>query len=98
VVRHNWLRIGSSVVLSICLAGLVKGGDGSITSLPAEKGEKKLSTFDYRGITLNSGWMRAQIDEVCDEYLRIPNDIYQCPPLIAASAALGSSCGSVARF
>jgi len=74
MIRHNWLQIGASVVLSICLAGLAKGEDDHIVPLPAEKGEKKLSTFDYRSVTLDSGRMRAQMDEVCDEYLRIPND------------------------
>ena len=34
----------------------------------------KLENFDYRGVKLDGGRMREHLDEVCDEYLRIPND------------------------
>ena len=30
--------------------------------------------FDYRGVTLDGGRLRLQLDEVRDYYLRIPND------------------------
>ena len=33
-----------------------------------------LIDFDYRGVTLDGGRMRMQLDEVRDDYLRIPND------------------------
>ena len=38
------------------------------------KGLRKLDTFDYRGVTLDGGRLRLQLDEVRDYYLRIPND------------------------
>ena len=38
------------------------------------KGERRLENFNYRGVTLDGGRMRMQLDEVQDEYLRIPND------------------------
>jgi len=40
----------------------------------APKGPRKLETFDYRGVTLDGGQLRLQLDEVRDYYLRIPND------------------------
>lgn len=33
-----------------------------------------VSTFDYRGVTLDGGALRRQFDEVRDYYIRIPND------------------------
>jgi DUF1680 family protein len=38
------------------------------------KGERPLENFNYRGVTLDGGRMRMQLDEVHDVYLRIPND------------------------
>jgi DUF1680 family protein len=38
------------------------------------KGVRKLDVFDYRGVTLDGGRLRLQLDEVRDDYLRIPND------------------------
>jgi uncharacterized protein len=38
------------------------------------KGKLLLQDFDYRGVTLDGGRMRMQLDEVRDDYLRIPND------------------------
>ena len=38
------------------------------------KGVRKLDTFDYRGVTLDGGRLRLQLDEARDYYLRIPND------------------------
>ncbi len=38
------------------------------------KGLRKLDAFDYRGVTLDGGRLRWQLDEVRDYYLRIPND------------------------
>jgi uncharacterized protein len=40
----------------------------------APKGPRKLDVFDYRGVTLDGGRLRLQLDEVRDYYLRIPND------------------------
>ena len=40
----------------------------------AIKGKLRLDNFDYRGVTLDGGRMRMQLDEVRDDYLRIPND------------------------
>ena len=40
----------------------------------ATKGPQKLEVFDYRGVTLDGGRLRLQLDEVRDYYLRIPND------------------------
>ena len=35
---------------------------------------RKIDVFDYRGVTLDGGRLRLQLDEVRDYYLRIPND------------------------
>jgi uncharacterized protein len=40
----------------------------------AIKGKLLLQDFDYRGVTLDGGRMRMLLDEVRDDYLRIPND------------------------
>jgi len=40
----------------------------------APKGVRKLDAFDYRGVSLDGGRLRLQLDEVRDYYLHIPND------------------------
>ncbi len=46
----------------------------SAGSSVAPVGKRVLKPFDYKGVTLDSGRMRMQVDEVGDYYLRIPND------------------------
>ena len=60
----------------------------------ARQGRQKLEDFDYRGVTLDGGQMRLQLDEVRDYYLRIPNDdllkgFRQCAKLPAPGKDLG---------
>ena len=44
-------------------------------SAPAKaKGLKRIENFDYRGVTVDGGRVCAAMDEVRDDYLRIPND------------------------
>jgi DUF1680 family protein len=44
-------------------------------SAPVEaKRQDKLEVFDYHGVTVDGGHLRAQLDEVREYYLRIPND------------------------
>jgi uncharacterized protein len=56
------------------LGGSAMGGEPAGANPVRAKGEKKLEVFDYRGVTLDGGRMRMQLDEVCDDYLRICND------------------------
>ncbi|MBN2581352.1 MAG: glycoside hydrolase family 127 protein [Pirellulales bacterium] len=42
--------------------------------MPQEKGNRLVEDFDYRGVTLDGGLMRTQLDEMREYYLRIPND------------------------
>jgi DUF1680 family protein len=37
-------------------------------------GRRRLTSFDYKGVTLDGGPLRRQFDEICDYYLKIPND------------------------
>jgi uncharacterized protein len=56
----------------MCLALFVASAASGEPVQP--KGKRLLEDFDYQGVTLDGGRMREQLDEVCDEYLRIPND------------------------
>src|SRR5262249_11907648 len=38
------------------------------------KGRKLLENFDFRGVTLDPGPLRKQVDEARDDYLRVGND------------------------
>jgi DUF1680 family protein len=38
------------------------------------KGKKLLENFDFRGVTLDPGQLRKQVDEAREDYLRIAND------------------------
>jgi DUF1680 family protein len=40
----------------------------------AAVGQRRLATFDYKGVALEGGPLRRQFDEVREYYLRIPND------------------------
>ena len=42
--------------------------------LPAPAGRRLVEPFDYRGVTLDSGPLKAQVDEVRAFYLGIPDD------------------------
>jgi DUF1680 family protein len=47
----------------------------SASSAPVPpKGKRILKPFDYKGITLDDGFLKRQFDEVRNDYLRIPND------------------------
>ena len=66
-------RIGRVFALSLTILSIFLGS--TVTGAPVQpKGRKLLEDFDYHGVTLDGGLMRAQLDEVCEEYLRIPND------------------------
>ena len=64
--QRDWIL--SVFLFAMSLAGAAFG-DG-----PIQPKGVKLENFDYRGVTLDGGRMREHLDEVCDEYLRIPND------------------------
>jgi uncharacterized protein len=66
-------RIGSFFRLALILCGLlqtVAAGEPPV----AIKGQQRLDDFDYRGVTLDGGRMRTQMDTVREYYLSIPND------------------------
>ena len=66
-------RISSAVVHGLFVFMLF--GGATIGGEPVSaKGKTALKNFDYRGVTLDGGRMRMQLDEVRDDYLRIPND------------------------
>ena len=55
-------------LFAVSLVGTAFGGG------PIQPKGVKLENFDYRGVTLDGGRMRMQLDDVRDDYLRIPND------------------------
>jgi uncharacterized protein len=65
--------IGSALMLALALLGFLQkavAGDPPV----AIKGQQRLDNFDYRGVTLDAGRMRTQLDTVREYYLSIPND------------------------
>jgi DUF1680 family protein len=46
----------------------------AVRQLPEAKGKRLLENFNYRGVTLDGGRLRGQLDQVREDYLRIPND------------------------
>ena len=67
--RLKWMAL--CLGLALVSRGAVFAGDPG----PAKaKGLKRIENFDYRGVTVNGGRVRAAMDEVRDDYLRIPND------------------------
>jgi uncharacterized protein len=68
-LQRRWLGRFAVLQFLTLVAASAAGGE------PVQpKGKKLLEEFDYQGVTLDGGPMRAQLEEVCDEYLRIPND------------------------
>jgi uncharacterized protein len=66
-------KIGSFFLLASVLCGslqTVAAGEPPV----AIKGQQRLEDFDYRGVTLDGGRMRTQMDTVREYYLSIPND------------------------
>jgi DUF1680 family protein len=59
----------STLVMAACVPSFAADG-----ASVAVKGKLQLDNFNYRGVTLDGGRMRMQLDEVRDDYLRIPND------------------------
>lgn len=55
------------LVMMIMAAGI------SASGVPESKGKRIIEPFNYQGVTLG-GSLRRQFDEVCEYYLRIPND------------------------
>lgn len=51
---------------------LVLTSPASSTIVP--KGKRIIKPLDYKGVTLDNGFLRRQFDEVRNDYLRIPND------------------------
>ena len=69
MLPRNWLDFARGLTCLTLLAGYAAGGE------PVQpKGNRLLEDFNYRGVTLDSGPMRRQLDEVCADYLRIAND------------------------
>jgi uncharacterized protein len=66
-------RIGSALILLLAASAFVQelaAGEQPV----AIKGKQPLENFDYRGVTLDGGRMRTQMDAVREYYLGIPND------------------------
>jgi DUF1680 family protein len=59
------LRVFASALFSVAAGSL-------LAATPA--GQRVLEPMDYHGVTLDSGPLRVQLDQVREEYLRIPND------------------------
>ena len=60
--------------LALALAALLWTPLTTVASAATAKGKCVIEPFGYRGVTIDGGGMRRQIDEVRDYYLRIPND------------------------
>jgi uncharacterized protein len=60
---------GAVFLIGLRLAAVAAGPGAGLA-----KGKRILEPFDYHGVTLDGGRLRAQQDEVRDYYLRIPND------------------------
>lgn len=46
----------------------------SAATLPVPKGQEVVEPFNFNGVTLDQGFLRAQYDQVRNDYTRIPND------------------------
>ena len=62
----------SIAVLASCLL-VASAGDDSVEKAP-ELGKRIVGPFDYRGVTLDAGPLKKQVDEVRAFYLAIPDD------------------------
>jgi len=56
--------------LWFALAGL---SAASAATAPGPGGKRVIEPFDYRGVTLNAGPLKARVDEVREFYLAIPD-------------------------
>ena len=63
----------SIAVLASCLL-VASAGDDPVEKAPTPVGQRIVEPFDYRGVTLDTGPLKKQIDEVRAFYLAIPDD------------------------
>jgi DUF1680 family protein len=63
----------SFTVLASCLL-VALAGDDPLAKTPEPVGRRIVETFDYRGVTLDAGPLKRQVDEVRAFYLAIPDD------------------------
>jgi uncharacterized protein len=66
-------RIGLVSIVVLAVSAFVQELAAGETPV-ATKGQTRLDNFDYRGVTLDGGRMRTQLDTVREYYLSIPND------------------------
>ena len=72
----------SRIIAVLCFVTLLTGSalaeppasGPSVPRVPEPKGKRILENFNYRGVTLDGGRLRTQLDQVRADYLRIPND------------------------
>ncbi len=67
------LAISFVIALAALTPSLPSRSDSQPTIRPHED-IRKILPFDYHGVTIEDGPLKRQLDEVCDYYLRIPND------------------------
>jgi DUF1680 family protein len=67
-LRYLWYVLIMRALFSAFLS------DVSAADPPQMKGQRRIETFDYRGVTLDGGHARLMLDETKEYYLRIPND------------------------
>jgi uncharacterized protein len=63
----------SIAVLSSCLL-VASAGDDPVGKAPELVGHRIVEPFDYRGVTLDAGPLKKQVDEVRAFYLALPDD------------------------
>ena len=86
IMNRTWLWLGLAV-LSVASAASRDPG-----------GKRVVQPFDYRGVTLDAGPLKAQVDEVRVFYLAIPDDdLLKCFRARAGRPAPGNDLGGWAR-
>lgn len=71
------LKAGAKCILLTAISVIAisaSAADKTATTIPVPKGQSVVKEFNYSGVTLDSGFLRAQYDQVRNDYMRIPND------------------------
>ncbi|MHB1459614.1 MAG: hypothetical protein ACYC0V_22105, partial [Armatimonadota bacterium] len=70
----NMLSWGRKAIMLTAIAGLAATISISANADSVAKGKKQIEPFNYKGVKLERGSLERQFTEVCEYYLRLPND------------------------
>lgn len=66
--------LGRCTIMLTTIGGALASLAVCISAAPEPRGQRVLEPLDYQGVTLDGGTLARQFGEVCEYYLRIPND------------------------